>query len=142
MMVVAIIGVLAALALPSYQDYISNSNMSKITAHFEEGAHLAKNEIRKIQAEVAIGKLANLAAADTQYGYNSAGFVAYLNLEGGAAPGGGPAYVVGAGDASTGAVGVVVTGNFTNGDWTAVFDRPLIYSFTASLTRTADWISI
>ena len=142
MIVVAIIGILSAVALPAYQDYIENANMSKITSHFEEGARLAQNEMRKIQAEVAIGRHATLAAADAAYGYDSAGFVAYLNLEGGTAPGGGPAYIVGTGNATTGAVGVTVTGNFTNNDWLAVFDRPLIYAFTASLTRTADWTNI
>ena len=96
MIVVAIIGILAAVALPAYQDYIENSNMSKITSHFEEGARLAQNEMRKIQAEVAIGRHASLAVADAFYNYNSAGFATYLNLEGGSAPGGGPAYIAGA----------------------------------------------
>ncbi len=142
MMVIAIIGILSAVALPAYQDYVANANMSKITAHLEEGARLAQNEMRKIQAEVATGRLANLAAADAAYGYDSACLAAYLSLGGGPAPGGGPAYVVGAGDPSTGAVGVTVTGNFANSDWIAVFDRPLIYSFTTSLTHTADWTNI
>ncbi len=37
MIVVAIIGILAAVALPAYQDYIKNANMAKVTSHFEEG---------------------------------------------------------------------------------------------------------
>jgi type IV pilus assembly protein PilA len=139
MIVVAIIGILAAVALPAYQDYIENANMSKITSHFEEGARLAQNEMRKIQAEVAIGRHADLAAADTFYGYDSQGLADYLNLEGGSAPGGGVAYVAGAGDTTTGAVGVAVTGTIGAGDWIATFDRPIIYGFSTSLNRVANW---
>jgi prepilin-type N-terminal cleavage/methylation domain-containing protein len=33
MIVVAIIGILAAVALPAYQNYIRNANMAKVTTH-------------------------------------------------------------------------------------------------------------
>ena len=36
MIVVAIIGILAAVALPAYQDYIESSNMAKVSSHYEE----------------------------------------------------------------------------------------------------------
>ena len=71
MIVVAIIGILAAVALPAYQDYIENSNMAKVTSHFEEGVRLAENEMRKVQAEVATGRLASLATADGQAPWDS-----------------------------------------------------------------------
>ena len=140
MIVVAIIGILAAVALPAYQDYIENANMAKITSHFEEGARFAQNELRKVQADVAIGRTANLAAADPAY--TEANFIAQLNQGGGTAPGGGLPYLQGVGDPSTGAIGVTVTGTLAGGDWLAVFDRPLIYQFTTSLTRNADFTNI
>lgn len=142
MVVVAIIGVLAAVAIPAYQDYVENSNMSKVTVHFEEGARFVENSLRKVQADLAVGRIANLAAADASGDYTQAGLVAQLNANGGAAPGGGAAYVEGAGDGSTGAVGVTVTGTFAAGDWAATLDRPVIYAFTAPLSRQASWNDI
>lgn len=142
MIVIAIIGVLAAISIPAYQDYIENSNMSKVTAHFEGGVRFAQAELRKVQADVAIGRIANLAAADASGDYTQAGLVALLNGNGGTAPGGGASYVEGSGDAVTGAIGITVTGTLAGGDWLATFERPGIYGFTAPVTRDADWRDI
>lgn len=139
MIVIAIIGILGAVALPAYQDYIENANMSKVTHHFEEGARFAEHQVRKVQADVAIGRFTGLAAADATGDYTQAGLVAMLNAEGGSAPGGGPAYVEGAGDGATGAIGITVTGTFNAGDWTATFERPAIYEFSAAATRQTTW---
>ena len=108
MIVVAIIGILAAVALPAYQDYIENSNMAKVASHYEEGARLLENELRKIQADVAIGRLVDLAAADALFP-NSAAWVTLLNSNGGTAPGGGLPYAA-AVDDGLGRVGVAVAG--------------------------------
>lgn len=139
MIVIAIIGVLAAVAIPAYQDYVENSNMAKVTAHFESAARFIEVELRKVQTDVAVGRIANLAAADTTGNYTQAGLVALLNGNGGTAPGGGTPYVEGTGNATTGAIGVAVTGTLAAGDWTATFQRPVIYGFAQAATRTAQW---
>ena len=142
MIVIAIIGILGAIAVPAYQDYIENANMSRISHHFAEGARFAENEMRKVQADAAVGRIANLAEADGSGDYTQAGLVSLLNAEGGAAPGGGPAYVEGTGSTATGAIGITVTGSFAGGDWSATFERPAIYGFAQAATKEASWTDI
>lgn len=143
MIVVAIIGILAAVALPAYQDYIENSNMAKVTSHYEEGIRFAENELRKIQADVAVGRLADLAAADGTGNYTQAGFVALLNQNGGAAPGGGDPYATAdANAAANGTIVVTIGGtNLAAGDWTVTFDKPA-YGGMAVDSRTVRQVDI
>ena len=143
MIVVAIIGILSAVALPAYQDYIENANMAKIHSHYEEGIRLAENEMRKVQADVAVGRLANLAAVDATANYTTTGFTALLNSNGGAAPGGGAPYAI-AVDDTNGRVGVTVAGTFAGGDWLATFVRPLYGAFALQsvATTVVDWTTI
>jgi len=144
MIVVAIIGILAAVALPAYQDYIENSNMAKVTSHYEEGARLAENEMRKVQADVAIGRIVNLAAADALAQYaNVGGWVAALNENGGTAPSGDDPYLAGTANIDdTGQVGVEMAGTFDGGDLTITFTRPAYGAFAAQETRVADFAEI
>ena len=104
MIVVAIIGILAAVALPAYQDYIKTANMVKVTSHYEEAVRLARTTYVKANTQVALG-LTNTSPA------TAAGWITVFNRGGNLAPGGGSAYLAGDtdGDATTGAVGVVST---------------------------------
>lgn len=143
MIVVAIIGILAAVALPAYQDYIENSNMAKVSSHYEEGYRFAMNEMRKIQADVAIGRLADLAAADTQYP-NAAAWVAVLNSNGGTAPGGEDPYLSGTtGIDASGQVGVAVTsGDFENRNLVLTFTKPAFGAFATQESNPVNFADI
>lgn len=102
MIVVAIIGILAAVALPAYQNYITNANVAKVSNHFEQAARWVENELRRVQAESAIRGSAMVLP-------DQAAVLQALNGQGGTAPGGGAPYAATADD-NTGAVGINVAG--------------------------------
>ena len=142
MIVVAIIGILAAVALPAYQDYIQNANMSKVNSHYEEGARFIQNELRKIQAELAMGTL-TAANADTRMA--AAALSTLLNSEGGTAPTGlppykGTAYAAAADDAS-GQISITKAGTIAGADYVATIARPA-YGLLSNVSKTVSWASI
>ncbi len=120
MIVVAIIGILAAVALPAYQDYIKTANMTKVTSHYEEAVRLSRSTFVKGQTQVAL----NLSSTVPSTG---ALWIAEFNPGGNLAPGGGAAYQSSA-SATTGVVGVA-------GDATGVtITKPAYEDLTAATT--------
>ena len=138
MIVVAIVGILAAVSLPLYQNYVLNANMTKRNAHYEEGARFVESELRKIRSELAM----NIRTPKEQDDLMSdAYWIAQLSGGGGGtAPGGGPPYVAGlAGDATLGQVGVSEAGEIAKGDYAVILTRPAYSDFPSAAQRMIRW---
>ena len=121
MIVVAIIGILAAVALPAYQGYIATANMTKVNSHYEEAVRVAKSTFVKGNTQTALN-LTNTVPTD------AASWIALFNPGGNQAPGGTPAYSVTAG-ATKGVIQITSANN------TAVtVTRPIYLELTAVAT--------
>ena len=142
MIVVALIGILAALAVPAYQDYIQSANMAKVNAHYETAASVVESELRRIRARMAMGTL-TAEQADIDYNADDAeGWVELMNGQGGGtSPGGGDAYGQAADDAG-GVVGISVTDTIATGDLVVVVTRPMFGEFAAREERRIEWASL
>jgi type IV pilus assembly protein PilA len=101
MIVVAIIGILAAVALPAYQGYIASANMVKVNTHYEEAIRLTKATYVKGETQDALN-LTNTVPT------TMAGWISIYNPGGKLSPKGVAAYAASE-SAPNGVIGVAAT---------------------------------
>lgn len=123
MIVVAIIGILAAVALPAYRAYIKTANMSKVQAHYEEAKRLTGITYVNGYVKKSLGQPPNVPD-------DSAAWILLYNRAGVLAPGGTPAFGAGNGSAITGQIGVIVSGSFSAGNAQVTLIRPAYQDLT------------
>lgn len=138
MIVVAIIGILAAVALPAYQDYIETTNTAKMNTHFEQAIRFIRSEYQRIRTDLAMGVDTRTNISNQ---YNSTVlWVGKLNSETGnaTAPEGGDPFAAAASDI-TGAIGVAVeVGTIENADLIVNVTRPAYGQFAGQSTQLVD----
>ena len=110
MIVVAIIGILAAIAIPSYNSYIDSANASKVAGNADEAVRIIKNEVSKLKSQQAmnipVGSRTIINGANYADTAEGPDWVAYLNGTTGAVAPDGTAAYADAADGTSGAVGV------------------------------------
>jgi type IV pilus assembly protein PilA len=103
MIVVAIIGILAAVALPAYQDYIQTANMTKVNAQYQSAIRATTTTMVKGSTQRALALPETTPTTD-------GGWISLYNPGGNLAPGGTAAYQ-GTANATTGVIGVASSGS-------------------------------
>ncbi len=140
MIVVAIIGILAAVALPAYQSYMETANMGKVNSHYEEGIKYVRGEMSRVRTNLAMGVMTQ---AQGDAALQAAGILASLQAEVGTtkfttgSPTGAPAYAGAVVDAA-GTVGITDNGGAASaGTLTVVITRPAYIDLPTAVESVA-----
>lgn len=142
MIVVAIIGILAAVALPAYQSYMQTSNTAKVNAHYEQAIDFVRSEMQRLRAQIQMGvdTRANISAGMAA----SADWVGAINNEIENATNGSPegALVYDTTEQNTdGTVGIALSGGTTIAGANAVvtITRPAYGDFVSTTATPICW---
>ncbi len=133
MIVVAIIGILAAVALPAYQSYIQTANTAKVNSHWEAATDLVSTELQRIRTGLQMGSLDRDDISDVRDSWVG-GWEDVFNAEMGAdkvasgSPEGAPAFDAAAVDAD-GTVGIDVQGSIAGSNLAITVTRPAYGDF-------------
>jgi len=146
MIVVAIIGILAAVALPAYQSYIATANTSKVNTHYEAAVDLVNAEMQRTRTSIQMGSEQRQVASDRLDAWDD-NWETVFNTEIGTqrvltgSPEGGPAYAA-AVDAVAGTVGVAVANTIALGTLQVTVTRPAYGDFVglvSTVSEQIDW---
>ena len=81
MMVVAILGILVAVAPPAYQSYIETAQTARVIERYEQAVRHVRRRYRMVRTSQATGRTADLPA-------DSSAWIAEMNPNNAPAPGG------------------------------------------------------
>ncbi len=126
MIVIAIVGVIATIAVPAYQDYVVAANSAKVNAHYEQGLKWTRSELLRLRSQIIAGgdRDAISGSRDSAAEWIEAiqGQVPGAST---ASPEGAAAYSELADDANSGSVQFAVTGSIADGDLLVSLTRPV-----------------
>ena len=110
---------LASVALNAYTDYLRESRRVKVIAHFRVAIDSIKYQYGSAHVQASHG-----IDPDPPVPNTGAAWATLLDRDGTPAPGGGPAFVAGAGDRDTGAIGLTAAGTWATADSQVTITRP------------------
>jgi prepilin-type N-terminal cleavage/methylation domain-containing protein len=119
MVVIAIIAILAAIAIPTYLKYQEEALISKMVSHYDDAVRVTKAEFGKRIAQLSRGQ-GNLVPLNGSHLIDNV----LMGDVPATAPLGGPAFLLGDGDPYTGAIGIAVTSGNRPGTEVVVITRP------------------
>ena len=127
MITIAIVGVLAGIAIVAYRNYVETAGQGAVVAHYDQAIDTVRTRFLQYDVQSTLNA-SGVRPADASE------WVTIIDPEGAFAPGGGPAFVVGAGDDDTGAIGIQMNGSWATNDVSITVTRPGYGSFTVDTT--------